>query len=387
MFNFLRKREDNTRATASEEENSRKTLSEEKLTIENYEEMSESENSELTIENYKEKLQEYYLTRKKYAELVSDRKVCSAESMVGLMEMLEKDSDIGDAYEETKKELCSLKEQIQQDNKELNSFFDKLSEQEAVDYSEIENLKKQISQREKNIQKIIELKERTLGFIDKNLEVIGVNPIIIRSPEESGMLHIDEVVKFGRYQQDDEEKTPIEWVVKAVDGSKAFLVSRYALETRSYNWVMEKVTWEKCALRSWLNQEFYTTAFRTEEQKLIAETIVTADKNPVYDTDPGNDTKDKVFLLSIQEAEKCFKGDKARKCVPTAYAVARGAWTNDDYKTASGKASCLWWLRSPGDYQGNVALVDDDGSVDYLGCDVLGDIDCVRPALWIDLES
>jgi len=47
-----------------------------------------------------------------------------------------------------------------------------------------------------------------------------------------------------------------------------------------------------------------------------------------------------------------------------------------------------WWLRSPGDCQGDAAGVYSDGSVDYTGLDVdYGNV-CVRPALRIeDLES
>lgn len=96
---------------------------------------------------------------------------------------------------------------------------------------------------------------------------------------------------------------------------------------------------------------------------------------------------DKVFLLSINEANKFFSSNEARKCAPTAYAKARGAYTSSNYKTASGEAACWWWLRSPGYTQNCAARVLNDGSVHYAGDIVYGDGGCVRPALWINLDS
>ena len=126
-------------------------------------------------------------------------------------------------------------------------------------------------------------------------------------------------------------------------------------------------------------------AFSAEEQAQILDSNVSADKNPENDINPGNATTDKVFLLSVSEAEKYFSSDEDRKCAPTAYAKAQGAWTSD--KTASGEATCFWWLRSPGWSQSSAVRVYYDGSVDYyVGHRVDYDSDCVRPALWINLD-
>jgi len=70
---------------------------------------------------------------------------------------------------------------------------------------------------------------------------------------------------------------------------------------------------------------------------------------------------------------------------PTAYAIKQGAYTSRSYKTADGTAAGWWWLRSPGDDQHYAAGVSSGGS---LGCsNVNYDSGCVRPALWINLES
>ncbi len=128
-------------------------------------------------------------------------------------------------------------------------------------------------------------------------------------------------------------------------------------------------------------------AFSAQEQALIQSTTVSADKNPDYSTAPGNAITDKVFLLSITEAKKYFDSDEARRCAPTAYAIAQGAWANDSYKTADGDAVCWWWLRSPGTYQYDAACVGVGGAVYLLGDYVdLGD-GCVRPTIWVSIDK
>ena len=136
-----------------------------------------------------------------------------------------------------------------------------------------------------------------------------------------------------------------------------------------------------------MNGTFLNKAFNAEEQAQIQNTTVSADKNPEYNTNPGNATTDKVFLLSINEVEKYFNSDEARKCAPTAYAKAQGAYTSDSYKTASGAATCWWWLRSPGFNQNYAADVSTGGSVYYGGDRVHSEYGAVRPALWINLDS
>lgn len=135
-----------------------------------------------------------------------------------------------------------------------------------------------------------------------------------------------------------------------------------------------------------MNGTFLNTAFNLEEQQKIANTSVSADENPTYTTNPGNDTTDKVFLLGISEANRYFDSDEARKCIPTAYAKANGAYNSSRY-TKGGVATCLWWLRSPGYFQDVAAIVNDGGSVTYYGSIVSYADVCIRPAMWITLDT
>ena len=170
---------------------------------------------------------------------------------------------------------------------------------------------------------------------------------------------------FGSYPQTKtgNDDTPIEWLILESDGETALLISRYALDCKPYN-KNKDTTWETCTLRGWLNDEFFNKAFSADEKKSILQSNVSADKNPEYSTNPGNATKDKVFLLSIVEANKYFKSDDARKCAPTDYAIQQGAHTSDIFKV-EGRWACWWWLRSPGYNSYSAAYINNGGSIDY----------------------
>lgn len=186
-------------------------------------------------------------------------------------------------------------------------------------------------------------------------------------------------IAFGRYPQASKnENALIEWLVLKNDGSKALLISKYALDCQRYNTSGTDVTWETCTLRRWLNGSFINSAFSAEEQKQILHTTVTVDRSP-YRTNPGNNTKDRVFLLSIAEAQKYFGSKSVRQCQGTVYCFAQGA-----YKVGDGY--CLWRLRSPGS-SGCTAYVYNDGSINEYGYPVDEGTIAVRLALWIDLGS
>ena len=136
-------------------------------------------------------------------------------------------------------------------------------------------------------------------------------------------INVGDIYVFGAYEQDNDKtngKEKIEWQVFAKEGTKIFVISKYGLDAQPYNTEFVDVTWETCTLRDWLNDDFINTAFTNAEKAMIPTVTVTADKYPDYETDPGNDTQDKVFLLSIEEAAKYFDSDTARECEVTEYA-------------------------------------------------------------------
>jgi hypothetical protein len=156
------------------------------------------------------------------------------------------------------------------------------------------------------------------------------------------------------------------WRVLEVQDGQALLISQDILEQRAYNDEDTAVSWETCTLRAYLNGEFLNSHFSTEEQGRIALTEVINNDNPEYGTDGGADTQDKLFLLSIEEAEQYFSSD------------------NDRIATYQG-ADSWWWLRSPGGGAGRAVGVSGDGGAGAIGAGVDGDSHGLRPALWLNL--
>ena len=200
---------------------------------------------------------------------------------------------------------------------------------------------------------------------------------------------VGDIITFGNYWQGKDKsagKQPVEWQVLDVKDGKALVISKYGLINHKYNKEWTCVTWEICTLRQWLNDTFIKDIFSAEEMKAVMLSDVSADKNPRYNTNQGNDTKDKLFLLSIKEVERYFDDSiKERLCKPTEYAISNRA-----YKYSSGY--CWWWLRSngcesdkavtvSGDVNGNYV----DGFVYYYGTYVTNINGSVRPAFWLNL--
>ena len=200
--------------------------------------------------------------------------------------------------------------------------------------------------------------------------------------------NVGDTIKFGKYEQDNNlsnGKEDIEWDVLAKEDNSVLLISKYALDCKEYNSITTSATWETCSLRKWLNETFMDSAFDGAEKSIVEKTNVSADKNPNYSTDPGNATTDKVFLLSANEVNKYFGSYEDRKCIPTEYAKANGAYTSSGY-TKNGVPTCWWWLRSVGYTQGGAANVSDYGSDNYLGMRVDYGGGCVRPAVWVNIK-
>ncbi len=222
-------------------------------------------------------------------------------------------------------------------------------------------------------------------------------------------------VYFGRYPQSDatgETKEPIKWMVLSVEGDEAFLMAEKALDVMPYNTTFREVTWETCTMRSWLNgypastnvegedysgagTSFLDKAFTEEEKDAIFDTTVVNDDNPTHGTDGGNDTTDKVYLLSRDEAVNKAYGFPS-SLVPTydeqeegdgTYGRYRGV-TPTKFAEENPKNSRSWCLRTPGRNQKTIIILNTREGQASLGGD--GGVECtsgylVRPILRLNL--
>lgn len=224
----------------------------------------------------------------------------------------------------------------------------------------------------------------------------------LRNPRraDNGVVTWD-CVYFGRYPQSDATGTksdPIKWRVLSVNGQDAFLVADCNLDAQFYHTKWVKTTWENCTMRSWLNgygsdsnsekedyrrNNFIDRAFTNSEQNAILTTTVKNPGNAYYKTAGGDDTKDKVFLLSFEEVTNSAYGfsttigevasvgevvateDPARTRVNTAYVGAGGSTKSPIVKPVG--ENDLWWLRSPGKFSQNTMYVGRTGSAYQKG--------------------
>jgi len=205
-------------------------------------------------------------------------------------------------------------------------------------------------------------------------------------------------IYFGNYWQNDtngdgkadenDKKQPIKWRVLSVNGNDAFLLADQNLDGKSYNKEYTEVTWATCTLRTWLNDTFLNTAFTSAEQAAIKNTTVVNEDNPYNDTEGGENTTDKVYLLSIAEASNTaygFNGEfntrsETRVAKNTAYVAGK------EGMHAIGEVG-VWWLRSPGYGSIRASHVDYDGLGDLHSFNVDCDGFAVRPALHLNLSS
>ncbi|MCI8363908.1 MAG: hypothetical protein HFG34_03015 [Eubacterium sp.] len=186
------------------------------------------------------------------------------------------------------------------------------------------------------------------------------NPVV-----DSSKVTTWDCIYFGHYWQNDtngdglvnkdDDKEPIKWRVLSVTDDNVFLLSDQNLDQQVYKTLSDKtgVTWETSTIRSWLNgygaesnlcgedftnDNFLSAAFNASEQAAIVDTKVAVNDNTMVYPDNGNDTMDKVYLLSASEImsssygfESTWNNTKTRESQNTAYISSGGG---------------NWWLRT-----------------------------------------
>lgn len=318
----------------------------------------------------------------KYNEALALVESKNYDEAIAIFEELSGYSDSADKIRETKykkaEDLVS--------NKEFDAaieIFDKLG-----DYRDSKERVKDVKY--KNVDQIAENYLTNKEYdkaIDAWNEVGNSEKVLNLLLNNPSLITFGRKISFGAYEQDNDignGKENIEWVILSKEKNRVLLISDKALDCKQFNSGFANITWDNCSLRTWLNDDFLKEAFNAKEQAKILTVKVSADANPRFDTDPGKETKDKVFLLSIKEAKKYFSNDNERACIPTAYAKEHGAYTSAVFMK-NDTNTCGWWLRSPGNEQCNAATVLSDGSIALYSNRVYEDNVSVRPAIWISL--
>lgn len=169
---------------------------------------------------------------------------------------------------------------------------------------------------------------------------------------------------------------PIEWIILESREDRHLLLSRYLLDVMPYNPNPYSVTWETSGVRRWLNGKFYSTAFTEEERDCILQVQIdnkTASINATWESDSGNNTTDKVFLLSHYEAADVYKL-KEKAAYPTGYAIKKK------------KGDAIWyWTRTVGRQPNMVVSINNGTRSVYHLCHyfVNNREGGIRPSIWV----
>ncbi len=229
--------------------------------------------------------------------------------------------------------------------------------------------------------------------LEEELELINAE-LEVREGKPETSLSVQDVVTFGRYEQDNDYSNgpeDIEWRVLKVGAEKALLVSKYCLEGKQYDYDTRKkwYSWRDSSLREWLNGAFFFTAFSDEEQNAISLTRV--DNSKAQGGEAGDDTEDKVFLLSGAEIKEYLNVGSRFSCKPTPHALSTGLKPDPN-----NNKKCIWWSRviaesvlylmdTPKDSYQEVYAEIAKGS--GLSKSSVYEIGGVRPALWVSISA
>ncbi|GAU78876.1 DUF6273 domain-containing protein [Fusibacter sp. 3D3] len=201
-------------------------------------------------------------------------------------------------------------------------------------------------------------------------------------------MKIGDQVVFGDY----------EWRILDVQDDKALILTEEIIELRDYHNKGTDITWKDCELRKYLNGEFYQK-FKVEDRAKIMETVNINPGNLWYKADGGEDTTDRIFILSIDEVVRTFFGDSSRLLdFPSKnqrYWFQRKDENNIKRRAKYMNSMWWWWIRTPGKHNRVAVYIHGDGNIGiqgngvskrktnvihHLTNDSRGGI---RPALWI----
>ena len=154
--------------------------------------------------------------------------------------------------------------------------------------------------------------------------------------------------------------------------------------------------WETSYMRNWLNEQFYNSAFTSEEKKVVVKTTIGNNITNDYGSSTSDSleraTEDNVYLLSYYEYVQITGEYDAKKriCSPTDFSLSNMCYKSVGaaYATATypDGGACRQWTRSAGALDTWAIYFYGNGSI---GNDRLSDVSYsnygIRPALRISI--
>ena len=196
---------------------------------------------------------------------------------------------------------------------------------------------------------------------------------------------------FGRYYySDNADMRPIEWFPIDETEDAILYIAKYCIEMKLYS-IDEPngprlPEWSESTIRKWLNSEFLSVAFTTEEQRSI---LPVEHENTQEDGIFGciATVTDRIFLLSKNEVLQYLFDRSIRKTELTPYAASKREYPDDPW---------WWWTRTSGsvEYDGATihfvgvacAIPDDEETFPFPNVQetwICDEVNAVRPAFWM----
>lgn len=204
-------------------------------------------------------------------------------------------------------------------------------------------------------------------------------------------------VQFGSYWQEDtngdgkadqsDAKTPMKWRVLWTSDTQACLLSEYCIDAGAFHNTGEKVTWETCDLRKWLNGTWINDAFNAKERAAILEKEYVTEGDSFTENKSDIATRDRVCLPSIGDMTNgayqfdinSNAADAKRTATNTAYCASK----EDRYGVGE---KDTYWLRNSGQFNDQACSVSVGGIIEYLtNVDYQGH--GIRPMLYLNLGA
>ncbi len=284
-------------------------------------------------------------------------------------------------WEEQKQKLKKYQKEVQD-----NLQFQKNKERVSKGYEFVLLLKScGAANADTILEKLMQLSMQMSGNNQNNdISLLSPHSLTVPFPKGSSFY-------IGEYYQNDEnERSSLEWIVVDCSEDELLLVSKHALEYKKYNDDYQRnVDWSTCSLRRWLNSQFFQSAFTAEEKALIKNrknvtnpasrynysNYFTAGEYKIGDT--PIETYDKVFLLSIEEFSKLSWNTQS-------LSETFHCQNSNPYKSSRSRAEKMW-LRNNIAESYFALYVDDKKNIlcqsNYDGSTV------IRPAISISLTN
>ena len=173
---------------------------------------------------------------------------------------------------------------------------------------------------------------------DYTPDPVALNVIEVHKPSD---YKIGAVISFGNYY----------WRILDIQNDTALIITEEIIEQRPYHDVYKNITWAGCALRKYLNGEFYDSFDTSDKARIITVTNKNPD-NLWYGTNGGIDTQDRIFILSLEEAVCTYFGDSSANLYNRGEKQKYWFERNDENNSKRGAkfkgVQCNYWLRTPG---------------------------------------